>query len=146
MRLVRFDGWKTGLLVETSEGACVVDVAQSVRALVRCHPLSGFLSAGLINGMLAEGGRGSWLPLIEHWTTARIGMAQLAALASRSAEAEGLVVHPLHTVQLEPHGAALEVEIDKVGVLAAQSVPAGAPALQRDEQQWRMGRAPAARV
>lgn len=62
MKLVRFDGWKMGLLVETSKGAYVLDVASSVRILSSHDGLSGLSSAGLINGMLADGAEGVGFP------------------------------------------------------------------------------------
>jgi hypothetical protein len=75
MKLVRFDGGKTGLAIELSSGPCLIDVVASVGALVPGDPISH----GVLNGLLKE--NGSWAPLIQHWTRARAGLRRLAVLA-----------------------------------------------------------------
>ena len=56
MKLVRFDDWKTGLLVQLPIGLRVIDVVESLGALSFEAPISGVL-----NGILKD--RGSWGPL-----------------------------------------------------------------------------------
>jgi hypothetical protein len=54
MQLIRFDGNKTGLVVELASGIHVVDVIASVGALVPEDPISH----GILNGLLKADG--SW--------------------------------------------------------------------------------------
>jgi hypothetical protein len=75
MKLIRFDGNKTGLVVELASGTHVVDVIASVGALVPEDPISH----GILNGLLKS--NTSWSPLLEHWDMARKGLRRLAALA-----------------------------------------------------------------
>ncbi|WP_156042050.1 hypothetical protein [Bradyrhizobium sp. URHD0069] len=75
MKLVRFDDWKTGLLVQLPIGLRVIDVVESLGALSFEAPISGVL-----NGILKD--RGSWGPLIEHWGQASVGLRRLALLAA----------------------------------------------------------------
>ena len=71
MKLIRFDGNKTGLVVELASGIHVVDVIASIGALVPEDPISH----GVLNGLLKD--NGSWAQLIQHW-----GMARIAACAT----------------------------------------------------------------
>jgi len=75
MQLIRFDGNKTGLVVELASGIHVVDVTASVGALVPDDPISH----GILNGLLKD--NGSWAQLLEHWEMARKGLHRLAVLA-----------------------------------------------------------------
>jgi hypothetical protein len=75
MKLVRFDGGKTGLMVQLASGPHVIDVIGSLGALSPDDPIS----QGILNGILKD--KGSWAPLIEHWEQARIGLRRLASLA-----------------------------------------------------------------
>jgi hypothetical protein len=75
MKLIRFDGNKTGLVVELASGTHVVDVVASVGALVPEDPISH----GILNGLLKS--NTSWSQLLEHWDMARKGLRRLAALA-----------------------------------------------------------------
>jgi hypothetical protein len=75
MQLIRFDGNKTGLVVELASGIHVVDVIASVGALVPEDPISH----GILNGLLKA--NGSWAQLLEHWEMARKGLRRLAVLA-----------------------------------------------------------------
>src|ERR1700730_14251351 len=61
MKLIRFDGNKTGLVVELASGIHVVDVVASIGALVPEDPISH----GVLNGLLKD--NGSWAQLIQHW-------------------------------------------------------------------------------
>jgi hypothetical protein len=78
MKLIRFDGNKTGLVVELASGIHVVDVVASIGALVPDDPISH----GVLNGLLKD--NGSWAQLIQHWEMARKGLRKLAALAQAS--------------------------------------------------------------
>ena len=76
MKLVRFDGGKTGLMVHLASGPHVIDVIGSLGVLSPDDPIS----QGILNGILKD--KGSWAPLIEHWEQARIGLRRLASLAN----------------------------------------------------------------
>ena len=80
MKLIRFDGNKTGLVVELASGIHVVDVIASIGALVPEDPISH----GLLNGLLKD--NVSWANLIQHWGMARKGLRRLAVLAHASGE------------------------------------------------------------
>ena len=75
MKLVQFDGGKTGLMVQLAAGPHVIDVIGSLGVLVPDDPIS----QGILNGILKD--QGSWAPLIEHWEQARSGLRRLASLA-----------------------------------------------------------------
>jgi len=75
MLLIRFDGNKTGLVVNLASGIHVVDVIASVGALAPEDPISH----GILNGLLKS--NSSWAQLLEHWEMARKGLRRLAALA-----------------------------------------------------------------
>ena len=76
MKLVRFDGGKTGLMVQLAAGPHVIDVIGSLGVLSPDDPLS----QGILNGILKD--KGSWAPLIAHWEQARVGLRRLASLAN----------------------------------------------------------------
>lgn len=78
MKLIRFDGNKTGLVVELASGTHVVDVVASIGALAPEDPISH----GVLNGLLKD--NGSWAQLIQHWAMARMGLRRLAVLAQAS--------------------------------------------------------------
>src|ERR1700682_3770592 len=78
MKLIRFDGNKTGLVVALASGIHVVDVIASIGALVPEDPISH----GVLNGLLKD--NGSWAQLIQHWEMARKGLRRLAVLAQAS--------------------------------------------------------------
>ena len=82
MKLIRFDGNKTGLVVELASGIHVVDVVASIGALVPEDPISH----GLLNGLLKD--NGSWAQLIQHWGMARVGLRRLAVLAQVSVKTQ----------------------------------------------------------
>src|ERR1700681_2058907 len=79
MKLIRFDGNKTGLVVELASGIHVVDVIASIGALVPEDPISH----GLLNGLLKD--NVSWANLIQHWGMARKGLRRLAEVRGGSA-------------------------------------------------------------
>src|SRR5258708_21969133 len=78
MKLIRFNGNKTGLVVELASGIHVVDVIASIGALVPEDPITH----GVLNGLLKD--NGSWAQLIQHWGMARKGLRRLAVLAQAS--------------------------------------------------------------
>jgi hypothetical protein len=86
MKLVRFDGGKTGLLVQLPTGLNVIDVIGSLGALSPEDPISN----GVLNGILKD--RGSWAPLIEHWRQVRVGLRRLALLAAAGPDNPSLVI------------------------------------------------------
>jgi hypothetical protein len=86
MKLVRFDGGKTGLMVQLPSGPHVLDVIGSLGALAPDDPIS----QGVLNGMLKDNGK--WSALIEHWPLARVGLRRLGLLALADPKAERLVI------------------------------------------------------
>jgi hypothetical protein len=86
MKLVRFDGGKTGLMVQLASGPHVIDVIGSLGAFAPDDPLS----QGILNGILKD--KASWAPLIEHWEQARPGLRRLASLASANPDRPQLVI------------------------------------------------------
>lgn len=92
MKLIRFDGNKTGMVVELSSGPHVVDVVASIGALVPGDPVSH----GVLNGLLKD--NGSWAPLIAHWRMARGGLRKLAALAQTTGSSQ-IVLRRLEEVR-----------------------------------------------
>jgi hypothetical protein len=91
MKLVRFDDWKTGLLVQLPIGLRVIDVVESLGALSFAAPISGVL-----NGILKD--RGSWGPLIDHWGQASVGLRGLALLAAVGPGNSRLVIRRLDEI------------------------------------------------
>jgi hypothetical protein len=86
MKLVRFNGGKTGLMLQFASGPHVIDVIGSLGALSPDDPIS----QGVLNGILKD--KGSWAPLIGHWEQARIGLRRLASLASANPDGPHLVI------------------------------------------------------
>jgi hypothetical protein len=96
MKLVRFDGGKTGLMVQLAAGPHVIDVIGSLGVLAPDDPIS----QGILNGILKD--QGSWAPLIEHWEQARIGLRRLASLALANPDRPYLVICRVDEVSLAP--------------------------------------------
>jgi hypothetical protein len=96
MKLVRFDGGKTGLMVQLVSGPHVIDVIGSLGALSPDDPIS----QGILNGILKD--KGSWAPFIEHWEQARIGLRRLALLALANPDRPDLVICRADRVSLAP--------------------------------------------
>ena len=127
MKLVQFNGGKTGLVVELPSGPHVIDVVGSLGALSPDDPIS----QGVLNGILK--GRGSWAPLIEHWRYARSGLMRLALLALANPEAPRLVICPIDEARLalpsaDPNSIAT-LDIAELGALARD--PTGREAMAR---------------
>ena len=55
MKLIRFDDWQTGLLVELSEGPYVIDVIASLGMFAPADPIV----SGVLSDMLKDGRVGS---------------------------------------------------------------------------------------
>ena len=96
MKLVRFDGGKTGLMVQLASGPHVIDVIGSLGVLSPDDPIS----QGILNGILKD--KGSWAPLIEHWEQVRIGLRRLASLALANPDRPHLVICRPDEVSLAP--------------------------------------------
>jgi hypothetical protein len=107
VKLVRFDGGKTGLMVQFASGPHVIDVIGSLGALSPDDPIS----QGILNGILKD--KGSWAPLIEHWEQARTGLRRLASIALANPNRAHLVMYRADEVSLalkNPGGiAAIEI-------------------------------------
>jgi hypothetical protein len=135
MKLVRFNGGKTGLVVELPSGPHVVDVVGSLGALSPDDPIS----QGVLNGILKDGG--SWAPLIEHWRYARSGLRRLALLAMANPDGSRLVICPIDQARpalpsADPDSIAT-LDIAELGELARD--PTGREAMARH-----LSRAPSA--
>jgi hypothetical protein len=96
MKLVRFDGGKTGLMVQFASGPHVIDVIGSLGLLAPDDPIS----QGILNGILKD--RGSWAPLIEHWEQARIGLRRLTLLALANPDRPHLAICRVDQVSPTP--------------------------------------------
>ena len=96
MKLVRFDGGKTGLMVQLAAGPHVIDVIGSLDVLSPDDPLS----QGILNGILKD--KGNWAPLIAHWEQARVGLRRLEALALATSDRPNLVIRRAEEVSLAP--------------------------------------------
>ena len=101
MKLVRFDGDKTGLLVETSQGPVVIDILASLGALAPADPISN----GILNGTFRDGN--SWRALIEHWRYAKTGLNHLASAAAYGRWA-GLMIHRPYPLSFASGAEAME--------------------------------------
>jgi hypothetical protein len=127
MKLVRFDGGKTGLLVQLASGPYIIDVIGSLGVLAPGDPIS----QGILNGILKD--KGSWAPLIEHWEQARIGLRRLASLASAAPDRPDLILRRADEVSLalllrNPRGIAI-IEILESSEVAQD--PTGREVMER---------------
>jgi hypothetical protein len=86
MKFVRFDGGKTGLMVQLAAGPHIIDVIGSLGALSPDDPVS----QGILNGILKD--KGNWAPLVAHWEQARVGLRRLVSLASANPDRPDLVI------------------------------------------------------
>jgi hypothetical protein len=127
MKLVRFDGGKTGLMVQLPSGPHVVDVIGSLGVLAPDNPIL----QGILNGILKD--KASWAPLIEHWEQARTGLRRLASLASANPGRPHLVICRIDDASLalplaNPKGIAV-LDIVESGEVAQD--PTGRAAMER---------------
>jgi hypothetical protein len=127
MKLIRFDGGKTGLMVQLASGPHVIDVIGSLGALSPDDPIS----QGILNGMLKDGG--SWAPLIGHWEQARTGLRRLASLAFANPDRACLVICRADEARLAPPlgnpRGIVTLDIAEAGEVAQD--PTGREAMQR---------------
>ncbi len=93
MKFVRFDDGKTGILIE-SQSPQVLDVAASLGRLQSLDRASADRLAPLFTG----DGRGSWRPMIEHWSEARDALGKLLALVAK--DGAGFALKPLGAVRI----------------------------------------------
>ena len=96
MKLVRFDGGKTGLMVQLAAGPHVIDVIGSLGVFAPGDPIS----QGILNGILKD--KGSWAPLIAHWEQARVGLRRLQSLALATSDRPNLIIRRIDEVSLTP--------------------------------------------
>ena len=127
MKLVRFDGGKTGLTVQFASGPHIIDIIGSLGVLSPGDPIS----QGILNGILKD--KGSWAPLIEHWERARIGLRRLASLALANPDRPHLVICRADKVSMamlskNPGGI---VTLDIVGSSEVAQDPTGREAMER---------------
>jgi hypothetical protein len=78
MKVARFDGNRTGLIVETDAGTGVVDVAASIGTLGA--------SGAIVAETIGPDGAGPWVPLIQAWGDARVPLEELARLGASRAD------------------------------------------------------------
>jgi hypothetical protein len=127
MKLIRFDGGKTGLMVQIASGPHVIDVIGSLGALWPDDPIS----QGILNGILKD--KGSWAPLIEHWEQARTGLRRLASFAFANPDRPHLVICRADEARLalslgNPRGI-VSLDIAESGEVAQD--PTGREAMER---------------
>lgn len=95
MKILRFDDWKTGLLIEGAGDAQVLDIGANLDLLYG-HDATG---AALIEKLLGPEGNGSWVPMIENWDGASKVLQAMQKLAS-PAGGSRLLLKPLASVEL----------------------------------------------
>jgi 2-keto-4-pentenoate hydratase/2-oxohepta-3-ene-1,7-dioic acid hydratase in catechol pathway len=114
LKFLRFDEGRTGLLLEGPTGHEILDVEASI---------AGSAPEGtVLRRLLADDGRGSWLPLIEAWDEAEPALAAL--LAAASAGDTSAVRRPLAGSHLRPPLADPSCRIFAIGGNFAQHVAA----------------------
>ena len=94
MKLIRFDDWRTGLLVQLPEGPYLVDVIGSLGMLAPEDPIA----SGVLNSLLKDGK--GWAPLIEHWDYVRVALRRLAVTASTSPNHRSLTMRPFDRIRV----------------------------------------------
>ncbi|HZV50947.1 MAG TPA: fumarylacetoacetate hydrolase family protein [Candidatus Dormibacteraeota bacterium] len=112
VRMVRFQGWRTGLVVEAG-GERVVDLVASLPAFARERPAEADLLRSLLPA--PEGG---WEPLVRAWAEARVAVEDFLNAAAGALEAgptEGWVAHDLDQVALEAPLPSRELRIFAAG-------------------------------
>jgi hypothetical protein len=127
MKLARFDGRKTGLMVQLDSGSHLIDVIGSLGVLSPDDPIS----QGILNGILKD--KGSRAPLIEHREQARIGLRRPASLALANLDRPDLVIRRADEVSLglllgNPRGIVI---LDIVESSEVAQDPTGREAMER---------------
>ena len=110
MKFVRFDGGRTGLVIDC-DGLQVLDVAASLAGLGRLDPAAG----AAIAAVLPDGRAQSWRPMIARWDEVRGAFRALEGLASERGAQGGLVLQPFEDAALEPPLAAPDIHIFAMG-------------------------------
>ncbi len=120
MKLVRFEDWRTGLLVQLPQGPHLVDVVSSLGVFLPEDPISN----GLLNCMLKDGG--SWAPVVQHWERVRPALGRLALLASTCPDHPQLTMRPFHGIDVTSAPASLQriaaLEIGELSEVAVNTM------------------------
>ena len=95
MKILRFDDWKTGLLIEGPGIAQVLEVGANLD-LLRIHDPGG---AALLQTALGAKGDGDWAPMIDSWDSAGQVLHSMIKLAGPSGGAK-MLLKPLSSVRL----------------------------------------------
>jgi hypothetical protein len=88
MKLVKFDGEKTGLVIDLPSGQQIIDIAVSLNALSSVDPVSLEALRRIFDG------GANWSTLIEQWGCAGSGLRQLEFLGQASLPERGVVLLP----------------------------------------------------
>ncbi len=120
MKFVRFEDWRTGLLIEDSTGGQIVDVAHSA-----ANGGMGDAAARLIGELLPQQGYGSWKPLMENWGHVRPVLDELLSEARGSPGKLKRI--PMASTRLLPPLADKNCRIFAIGGNLAQHVAAASP-------------------
>jgi 2-keto-4-pentenoate hydratase/2-oxohepta-3-ene-1,7-dioic acid hydratase in catechol pathway len=94
VKIARFDGGRTGLVVDRRTGPGLLDVGASLAAFAR----SDLAGANRLRAALGEDGTGTWFRLIDRWEELRGHLQSMAD--SATAQGSGMVVHDLSDVKL----------------------------------------------
>ena len=95
MKILRFDDWKTGLLIEGPGGARVLDVGANLE-LLRAHDAAG---ATLVQTVLGAKGDGDWGPMIDSWDSAGKVLHAMIDMAGPGGGSR-MLLKPLSSVRL----------------------------------------------
>ncbi len=95
MKILRFDGWKTGLLIDKAGTPQVLDIGASLDALRAVNASAASALAAPFQGT----GVVDWAPMIDDW--ARVGNALHAMQDAASQQGTKMALRPLVSVKLE---------------------------------------------
>jgi 2-keto-4-pentenoate hydratase/2-oxohepta-3-ene-1,7-dioic acid hydratase in catechol pathway len=95
VKILRFDDWKTGLLIEGSGSAQVLDVGANLDVF-RVHDPAG---ATLLQTLLGAKGDGDWGPMIDSWESAGKVLHSMVNMAGSSGGSR-MILKPLSSVRL----------------------------------------------
>jgi 2-keto-4-pentenoate hydratase/2-oxohepta-3-ene-1,7-dioic acid hydratase in catechol pathway len=95
VKILRFDDWQTGLLVERTDAPQVLDIAKSLPALRNVD----VGAAGILALVFERSGIIDWAPMIDDW--ARVGKALHTLHAAGAQPATKMALHPLASVKLQ---------------------------------------------
>jgi 2-keto-4-pentenoate hydratase/2-oxohepta-3-ene-1,7-dioic acid hydratase in catechol pathway len=108
MKFVRFDGGKTGIIID-GQPPQVIDIAASVSV----NRTQGAKALSILKDVLPGDGTGSWALLIDQWNDVRDPVAALVSAAGKGQP--GSVLRPLSSVRLEAPLASPSVRIFSLG-------------------------------